>query len=257
MNIHWLKITDSTNLDAWAGRDSEPDGTVWCAAYQRAGRGQRGNRWESAEGENLMFSILFKPRRMRAADQFVLSQVCAVGVARYLKDKGAGPVLVKWPNDVYIGSRKVCGMLLENALSGDTLSVCVAGIGININQRTFPPELPNPTSLLLSLEEKAGRGLERMDVRRELDGVLEHILGLYGRIGEDGTVPGLDEEYGRMLFRLGEEAEFEEMEYFTGGQPRRFRGRILGVEKETSRLVVRHCDGRVSGYYFKEIKYIL
>lgn len=256
MNIHWLKITESTNKDAWAGRDSAQDGTVWCAEYQSAGRGQRGNRWESAAGENLMFSILFKPRRMRAADQFVLSQVCAVGVARYLKEKGIAPVYVKWPNDVYVASRKVCGMLLENAVSGDTLSVCVAGIGINVNQASFPPELPNPTSVLLSLGG-GGAVPARMDLREELGKVLEHILGLYGRIGEDGRVPGLDQEYGAMLFRLGEEAWYEETEYFTGGQVHRFRGCIVGVEKETARLVVRHGDGRPVKYYFKEIKYIL
>lgn len=96
-----------------------------------------------------------------------------------------------------------------------------------------------------------------MDLREELGKVLEHILGLYGRIGEDGRVPGLDQEYGAMLFRLGEEAWYEETEYFTGGQVHRFRGCIVGVEKETARLVVRHGDGRPVKYYFKEIKYIL
>ena len=116
MNIHWENITDSTNLDAWRGKDTAEDGTVWCAEFQTAGRGQRGNRWESSRGENLMFSILFKPLGLRAADQFVLSQACAVGIARYLQGKGLSGVRVKWPNDIYIHGRKVCGMLLENTL---------------------------------------------------------------------------------------------------------------------------------------------
>ena len=88
MNIHWENMTDSTNLDAWRGREAAEDMEVWCAEFQTAGRGQRGNRWESARGENLMFSILFKPLGLRAADQFVLSQACAVGIARYLQGKG-------------------------------------------------------------------------------------------------------------------------------------------------------------------------
>ena len=260
MNIHWENMTDSTNLDAWRGREAAEDMEVWCAEFQTAGRGQRGNRWESARGENLMFSILFKPLGLRAADQFVLSQACAVGIARYLQGKGLDGVRVKWPNDVYISDRKVCGMLLENTLKGDTLAVSIAGIGLNINQRVFSPELPNPTSLLLALDEtvpEERRPLPPLDPHAELPQVLEEIFSLYRAIGKDGRVPGLDEEYEALLYRGGVLSEFEETEYFTGGTPVRFRGTILGVERKTARLVVVHEDGRGVKYYFKEIRYVL
>ena len=239
MNIHWENITDSTNLDAWRGKDTAEDGTVWCAEFQTAGRGQRGNRWESSRGENLMFSILFKPLGLRAADQFVLSQACAVGIARYLRGKGLSGV---------------------NTLKGDTLAVSIAGIGLNINQRVFPPELPNPTSVLLALEETVPaerRPLPLLDPHAELPLVLDEIFSLYRGIGEDGRVPGLDGEYEALLYRRGVLSEFEETEYFTGGASVRFRGTILGVEKKTARLLVEHEDGRVAKYYFKEIRYLL
>jgi len=207
-----------------------------------------------------MFSILFKPLGLRAADQFVLSQACAVGIARYLQGKGLDGVRVKWPNDVYISDRKVCGMLLENTLKSDTLAVSIAGIGLNINQRVFSPELPNPTSLLLALDEavpEERRPLPPLDPHAELPQVLEEIFSLYRAIGKDGRVPGLDEEYEALLYRRGVLSEFEETEYFTGGTPVRFRGTILGVERKTARLVVVHEDGRGVKYYFKEIRYVL
>lgn len=258
MNVHWMKITDSTNLDAWRGQDGSDDGTVWCAGYQSAGRGQRGNRWLSAPGDNLMFSVLFKPHGLKAVDQFVVSQVCSVGVVRYLRGKGLDSVMIKWPNDIYIGNRKVCGMLIENALKGDTLAVCVAGIGLNLNQRVFPPELPNPVSLILAMESQnpLGGHIMPFSIREELLVLLDEIFRLYRGIGEDGHVPGLDDEYGSLLYRKGVLSLFEETEYYTGGEIRRFAGKIIGVERETARLLVEHEDGRVAKYYFKEIRYL-
>ena len=227
-------MTDSTNMEAWRNKDTSPEGTVWCASYQTQGRGQRGTRWESAGDMNLTFSVLFRPERLRAADQQIISQICSVGVAAYLEDKGLD-TRIKWPNDVYVS----------------------AGIGLNVNQRTFPPELPNPVSVVSCLEAAGNGPAEDLDLRQELPLVVDHIWSLYGRLDRDGTVPGLEEEYLSRLYLLGEDAWFEETEYFTGGATRRFRGRIVGVEKQTARLLVEKEDGRISRYYFKEIKYIL
>lgn len=254
MNIHWLKMTDSTNLDAWRNKDTEPDGTVWCAGYQTAGRGQRGNRWESRAGENLMFSILFKPECIKAQDQFAISQVCALGVACYLENMGL-EARIKWPNDVYVGDRKICGMLIENILSGGMVSASIAGIGINLNQREFSPELPNPTSVVLEAERK-GNTLPVLQPERELPEVLDRISEMYSRLGMEGS-DCLDDMYESRLYRLGVSAVFEETAYFTGGDERRFVGKILGVEKKTARLIVEKEDGLKVKYYFKEIRFVL
>ena len=166
---------------------------------------------------------------------------------------------IKWPNDIYIGDRKICGMLIENTLKGDTLAVSIAGIGLNVNQRVFPPELPNPTSVLLSLEDAGtcGTGMSDFSLKDELPGLLGRIFGLYGQLDGNGLVPGLEEEYVSMLYRKDVKAEFEETELITGGGIRRFQGRILGVEKDTARLLVKKEDGQVAKYYFKEIRFVL
>ena len=195
---------------------------------------------------------------MKAAGQFVISQICSVGIVRYLSDLGLD-ARIKWPNDIYIGDRKICGMLIENTLKGDTLAVSIAGIGLNVNQRVFPPELPNPTSVLLSLEDAGtcGAGMSDFSLKDELPGLLGRIFGLYGQLDGNGLVPGLEEEYVSLLYRKDVKAEFEETELITGGGIRRFQGRILGVEKDTARLLVKKEDGQVAKYYFKEIRFVL
>ncbi len=258
--LHWSKITQSTNLDAMQARHSAPDCTVWAAEFQSAGRGQRGNRWESAACENLTFSILFKPTKVPAAGQFIITQVAALGVVEYLRTHGV-EAKVKWPNDIYVGDRKICGMLIENILHGDRLSVSVCGIGLNILQREFPPELPNPTSLVLEKEHIAkdtDTALELSDVKEELPKVLAPVFALYGQIGEEGFAEALEAAYHAHLYRMGELHEFEETEYYTSpDRLGRIKGRIVGIEKGSSRLMVELPDGSLRKYFFKEIRYIL
>lgn len=155
VRVNWLKVVDSTNSEAQRCRHDSPDFTVWAAEFQTAGRGQRGNTWESAVGENLTFSILFKPAKFLSTRQFELSEVVALGVVNYLSTKGI-KAKIKWPNDIYVEDKKICGILIENTLSSDTLSVCIAGIGLNLNQRIFRSDAPNPTSVVLELERIAG-----------------------------------------------------------------------------------------------------
>lgn len=155
VRVNWLKEIDSTNSEAHRYRHEASDFTVWAAEFQTAGRGQRGNSWESAVGENLTFSILLKPHKFLSTRQFELSEVVALGVVNYLASKGID-AKIKWPNDIYVGDKKICGILIENVLSGDTLSVCIAGIGLNLNQRVFRSDAPNPTSVALELDRPAG-----------------------------------------------------------------------------------------------------
>ncbi len=255
--LHWTKITRSTNIDAFEASSTASDCSVWAAEFQSEGRGQRGNRWESAACENLTFSILFKPDMVPAAGQFVITQVAALGVVEYLRSYGV-QARVKWPNDIYVGDRKICGMLIENILRGDRLSVSVCGIGLNILQRDFPAELPNPTSLVLEMERLAVSQEAALDVKEELPKVLEAIFTLYRQIGEPGFDQALDAAYHECLYRKGEFHEFEETEYYTSDDRKgRIRGRITGIEKGSSRLVVELPDGSVRKYFFKEIRYVI
>ena len=156
-SIRWFDTIDSTNTRLVALHSELPDRTVYAARFQTAGRGQQGNRWESRAGENLMFSILLKPDFLPASDQFILSQIVALGLLDYLQSRGL-TATIKWPNDIYAGDRKICGTLIETGLADKRVSWAVTGIGLNVNQQVFDPSLPNPTSMTLETAELPNRG---------------------------------------------------------------------------------------------------
>lgn len=253
VRVNWFDEIDSTNSQAHRCRHEASDFTVWAAEFQTAGRGQRGNTWESAVGENLTFSILFKPSNFLATRQFELSQVVALGVVDYLSTHGI-EAKIKWPNDIYIGDKKICGILIENIVSGATLSVCIAGIGLNLNQTIFRSDAPNPTSLLTEL----GRQTGQLDPRHELATLLQCIADIYFPL-TDPTVsdpvqashPTLGERYLSHLYRLDELHTYIDL---TTGET--FRGYIRGIEKNAC-LRIETETGTIKSFAFKELKYII
>lgn len=172
--------------------------TVVCAMEQTAGIGQRGNVWHSAPGKNLTFSLVLKPCFLPFEQQYMLTKAVSLGVADCLLSllPEGHAVSIKWPNDIYIGRRKVCGILISNHVSGSSLSSSVVGIGLNVNQTEFPEWIPNP----VSLKQVTGReeALEPL-----LRNVVECIAFRYGQL-QDGSegVQKLDKEYlSKLLFR--------------------------------------------------------
>lgn len=124
------------------------DGTTALVAHtQSAGRGQRGNSWESAPGLNATFSLLFRPKAIMAAEQFAISMAAALAVADTVGQFTQAKVEVKWPNDIYVADRKICGILIENILSGSRIAQTIVGVGVNVNQREFLSDAPNPVSM--------------------------------------------------------------------------------------------------------------
>ena len=140
--------TASTNslLRELVIKESLAEGSVVVADFQTAGRGQIGNTWESEAGKNLMFSLVLYPTCIPANRQFLISQIAALSVKEAL-DLYADHITVKWPNDIYWKDKKICGMLIENDLSGHNLYCSIIGIGINLNQTVFRGDAPNPVSL--------------------------------------------------------------------------------------------------------------
>jgi BirA family biotin operon repressor/biotin-[acetyl-CoA-carboxylase] ligase len=116
------------------------------ADIQNAGRGQRGNTWLSEPYANLLFSALWKPANLPANKQFSLSEAVALSIVEALASISV-TATVKWPNDIYVDDRKICGILIENSLMGALLEHSIIGAGINLNQRSFPASLPNPVSV--------------------------------------------------------------------------------------------------------------
>ena len=114
--------------------------------YQTSGKGQRGNSWEAEKGQNLLFSFVLYPTFLEARHQFILSQIVSLAIKEELS-RWSDEISIKWPNDIYWKEKKICGILIENDLSGIYIGRCIVGIGININQEKFVSDAPNPVSL--------------------------------------------------------------------------------------------------------------
>ena len=146
-----LESIDSTNNYAFmAIREGlAVSGYSVFAHAQYDGKGQRGKQWHTTAGEAIHLSMVFKPA-LSVYEGFSFQAFIASAIIGYLQKKCTELVLVKWPNDIFIGEKKLGGILIENLIVGKQWKWSVVGIGLNINQRTFPMELPNATSLFKS-----------------------------------------------------------------------------------------------------------
>ena len=147
--IIWLETTDSTNDEARRRISGLANLSVVAARTQTAGRGQGDHTWTSAPGENLTSTLVLQSPplpRIAAADLLLLTQLVTRALREYLRGKGV-EARIKWPNDIYAGDRKICGILIENILECGCLRSSIIGIGLNLNQERFPADLPNPVSL--------------------------------------------------------------------------------------------------------------
>lgn len=236
MTIQWFEELDSTNNAILAERVTLSDKTVFATHFQSAGKGQRGNSWESARGENLTFSILLKPDSIKAGNQFLISEAVTVGIAEYLDIKGAD-ARIKWPNDIYVGDKKLCGILIECGVASEYLSYCVVGVGININQTIFVSDAPNP----VSLAQLTGK---HYDIEQELVLLLNFIEKEYDSAGEETQKRFLDR-----LYRKNEWHNY--IDCTTGIE---FKGKIKGIDS-AARLRVELENGLEQVFAFKEIAY--
>ncbi|MBQ5923500.1 MAG: biotin--[Alistipes sp.] len=191
------------------------EGDIILAQCQTAGRGQRGHTWESREGENLTLSLLLEPQFLPPSEQFLISECVALGVCDVLLHYGI-EAQIKWTNDIYIGDRKLAGILIEHKLQGSALARTVAGIGLNVNQKAFSDDLPNP----ISMAQATGREFDREQV---LQTVATSLMARYEQLRDGGAVE-LQTDYHQRLYRLGQE------HCYALPDGSRFRGIIRGVE---------------------------
>jgi len=147
LKIIMLDSTASTSSYLAGIAADAPHGTVVMAREQTAGRGQRGNSWEAEPGSNITLSLLLRPEGLEPACQFVISQAVSLAIVDMLGHFVSEPVRIKWPNDIYVGDRKICGILIENTVTGSAIDRSIIGIGLNVNQMEFHSDAPNPVSL--------------------------------------------------------------------------------------------------------------
>ena len=188
------KVESTQNYLIELSRKTElQEGIVINALSQFKGIGQFENKWESEDGKNLTFSLLLQPRFLNPASQFLLTQVLSLAISDYLLTQTDKPVSIKWPNDIYIGKKKICGILVKNQLFGATFENSFCGIGLNVNQEKFPP-LPNPTSLFLETEKQ-------FELNEVLKAVLENIGFRYNQLKSE-EIEILQQDYmQRLLYK--------------------------------------------------------
>ena len=197
--ILWLETADSTN-HVLRERMAELDNlSVIAAREQTAGRGQGTHTWFSTPGENLTFSILYRfgaVGTLAASDALLITQVTTLALRDYLLGHGV-QARIKWPNDIWVEERKICGILIENILEGGLVRESIVGIGLNVNETGWPAELPNP----VSLRELTGR---RYSPEKELPALHKEICRRFGMLASPDGRKSLQEEFGKYMFRLRE-----------------------------------------------------
>lgn len=218
------------------------DGALLLTAdHQTAGHGQRGTSWESAPGDNLLFSFAFCPQTVKASEQFFLSEALALAVTEALAPY-TGECEVKWPNDVYHEDRKICGMLLQHTLSGESIARTNVGVGVNVNQREFWGDAPNPVSVWQIRHEDTDR-------RHLLESIIEHFMHHYADIRNHhpGRVHGA---YWEKLYRR------EGFHRYRDAEGREFEARISGISP-LGVLSLTDQEGRERPFAFKEVSFVI
>ena len=224
--------TDSTNR--WLKDHGE--GTMVVATdYQTAGKGCGSNAWESERGKNLTFSMLIHPDGIAAREQFHITEVVSVALCRTLQPYIYNKVEIKWPNDIYVGDRKLCGILIENRLQGNVIVDCIIGIGLNVNQRVFLSDAPNPVSMY----QLTGQELDRDEL---LKAFIENL-------DQEWQSKANGSEYRELLYRKGKDGLYEAK---TG----RFVARLADVLPDGKLLLVDE-EGKEHAYAFKEVSFII
>ena len=147
-DILWLEETDSTNRYARRHISSIDNMSVIATKIQTAGKGQGEHTWQSEPGKNLLFSIVLKNPSILPSQQVRISDIVAESVKELLANHDI-EAWIKPPNDIWVKEKKICGILIEHSLIGNRISWSIIGIGLNVNQSSFPDDLPNPTSMIL------------------------------------------------------------------------------------------------------------
>ena len=233
-------ISTNTTLDEISNKNQLPELSCVYTDFQSAGRGQRGNSWESEKGANLLFSIVFFPHFLPANKQFYLSQVNALALQETLAQY-ADDITVKWPNDIYWQDMKLCGTLIENDLMGMNLNKSIAGTGVNLNQQTFVSDAPNP----VSLSQITG---QVYDIEKILHQILERTVYYYELL-KQGKEDEIAKRYCDVLYRKDGLHTYRDAKGI-------FQASIVEIQP-SGRLILEDEEGNLRPYLFKEVACIL
>lgn len=237
-----LSSTNSTLAELLRMVPDMDEGTVVRAIEQTAGKGQPGNHWESEAKKNITISLLLRPDFLSIVDHFCISIAMSLGITDYLKSKDIDEVCIKWPNDIYVGSKKICGILIENSIVGHTIDSSIIGIGLNINQEKFVSNAPNP----ISLTNITG---ETYNLKDEINLLCNFLLRRYAMLA-NGNQETLRDEYIARLYRFNQMAD-----YRLPSADSIFKAKIIDVAPE-GRLIMESDSGKIMKFAFKEVVFV-
>ena len=227
----WVKVhkDDASLRMERAGKDA----LCVVADYQTAGRGCGTNRWEGERGRNLLFSLLIRPHGLSANRQFHLSMAISLAISETL-GQHVGDVSIKWPNDIYWRDGKIAGILIEHTLQGALIKDSIIGVGLNVNQREFRSDAPNPVSLWQISGQETNREELLGDILRHFDELLA------------------DDVRSRYLSRLYRRKGYHPYADRQGA----FMAEIADVEDD-GHLLLNDDNGQQRRYAFKEVSFVI
>jgi BirA family biotin operon repressor/biotin-[acetyl-CoA-carboxylase] ligase len=217
-----------------------PEWTICRVLHQSKGKGMGTNSWESEKEKNLLFSLFLRPEFLQPHEAFCLSKIVALGIRKTLQEFVSEPVHIKWPNDIYIGNKKVCGMLVENTFTDVCIKTSLIGIGININQAAFSPNLPNPASLVHFTNKE-------LCIEQVLRKSIAQIKHYYQQVIHNGA-ESINENYLSRLYQINQWQSYQT-------DMGTFRGRIIGVDAYGF-LQIEDQQGKIRSYDVKQVSYL-
>ena len=194
--ITWLERTESTNSEAKTNIEKYDNLSIISTLRQDAGRGQGDHKWFATPGKNLTFTVILKPDAFPASDALFLTRITTLSLLSYLSDNGI-KARIKWPNDIWVDDRKICGILIENTLDGAFVKYSIIGIGLNVNEQNWPEYLPNP----VSMRELTGK---EYNIHSELEAFGKEFCRHTGMYHSEDGKKYLCEEFEKNVFRLPE-----------------------------------------------------
>lgn len=222
--IYYYDVTDSTNIRAKElAEEGHPSGTLVVADRQESGRGRRGRSWDSPSGTGIFMTLLLKPE-MNPNHASMLTLVAAMAVSRAISKCADTEALIKWPNDIVIGGKKICGILTEMSAQFDFINHIVIGIGINVHNEHFPEEIAETASSILL---QTGKRIRRAEL---IEQILEQFEHYYAIFMETEDLSGLVKEYNSILVNMNKSVRVLDPK-----EP--FEGKAMGITKKGELIV--------------------
>lgn len=230
--VRFFDSLGSTNIQAkLEAENGAGEGTLVVADMQTAGRGRRGRSWNSPAGTNIYFTLILKPA-FSVEPASMVTLVMGMAVSEGIRDICGLDAGIKWPNDIVVNGKKVCGILAEMSVEREYIHHIVMGVGINVEEQEFPPEIAGTATTLWA---ECGKSVSRAGL---IVRIMKAFEARYAAFLKEGNLAGLMEDYNAALVNRGREVRVLDPK----GE---FRGIARGID-ETGELLVEREDGTIT-----------